>query len=173
MTSHLSPVSDLAEEAERLVDAENNDISDIRWVDAPVFFLFWLLISVVFVQFFTRYVLNSSFSWTEEVARYLLISIAYVGGIICARKNSHIALDFMYKYMSPKVQRAVLVFVDLITAGFFLVLSWLGVQLATRLANQRMVSIDFPRSAVFWVVTVSLAISACVVLFRCYRRIRG
>ena len=31
--------------------------------------LFWLMCAVVFLQFFTRYVLNDSFAWTEEIAR--------------------------------------------------------------------------------------------------------
>src|SRR5512142_42505 len=39
------------------------------------FAFFWLLAANVFYQFFTRYVLNDSAAWTEEIARYLLIAM--------------------------------------------------------------------------------------------------
>ena len=40
--------------------------------------IFWLLGAVVFYQFFTRYALNDSASWTEEIARYLLVATVFV-----------------------------------------------------------------------------------------------
>ena len=47
-------------------DDEPIDLSDIQWDDAPVLVVFWGLAFVVFLQFFTRYVLNNSLGWTEE-----------------------------------------------------------------------------------------------------------
>ena len=51
--------------------------------------LFWALAGVVFTQFFTRYALNNSASWTEEIARYLLIGVVFVGASIGVAKNNH------------------------------------------------------------------------------------
>ena len=153
-----------------LIDAQASDISDIAWYDAPIFVVFWLLILVVFLQFVTRYVFNNSISWTEEVARYLLIAVAYTGGIICARKNSHINLVYFLKKMPKRLADIVRTATDVLTAGCFLYLSWFGITLAQRTSNQRMVSIDFPRAAIFWLVSASLAVSAVVVLYRAFRR---
>src|SRR5262245_53854058 len=41
--------------------------------------LFWLLGLTVFYQFVTRYVMNDSAAWTEEVARYMLIGVVFIG----------------------------------------------------------------------------------------------
>ena len=57
------------------------------WV-ALVFF--WMLGATVFYQFFTRYVLNNSAAWTEEIARYLLIACVFTGATIGVIKNNHI-----------------------------------------------------------------------------------
>ena len=50
---------------------------------------FWALGLTVFYQFFTRYVLNDSASWTEEIARYLLIATVFTGAAIGVAKNNH------------------------------------------------------------------------------------
>jgi TRAP-type transport system small permease protein len=62
--------------------------------------LFWALGGVVFTQFFTRYALNNSASWTEEIARYLLIGVVFVGAAIGVAKNNHIQVDLLYRYQT-------------------------------------------------------------------------
>jgi hypothetical protein len=62
-----------------------------------------LLGLTVFYQFFTRYVLNDSAAWTEEIARYLLIATVFVGASIGVAKNNHIQVDFFYRYMPAGV----------------------------------------------------------------------
>jgi hypothetical protein len=61
--------------------------------------------ATVFYQFFTRYVLNDSAAWTEEIARYLLIGVVFVGAAIGVAKNNHIQVDFFYRYMPQPVSR--------------------------------------------------------------------
>ncbi len=50
--------------------------------------IFWVLAFVVFLQFFTRYVLNNSLGWTEEIARFLLIGVTFIGSVMAVRKNA-------------------------------------------------------------------------------------
>src|SRR6476469_9570007 len=54
---------------------------------------FWALGLTVFYQFVTRYVFNDSASWTEEIARYLLIAVVFVGATIGGAKNAQIQVD--------------------------------------------------------------------------------
>ena len=75
---------------------------------------FWLLGLCVFYQFFTRYVLNDSAAWTEEIARYLLIGVVFVGACIGVSKNNHIQVDFFYRYMPKKMGHALALLVDLL-----------------------------------------------------------
>jgi hypothetical protein len=58
-----------------------------RGVDRVRFF--WLLALDVFYQFFTRYALNDSAAWTEEIARYLLICMVFVGVPRRAHESPH------------------------------------------------------------------------------------
>jgi TRAP-type C4-dicarboxylate transport system permease small subunit len=145
----------------------------ISWWDAPVFAVFWVLMVVVFLQFFSRYVLNSSISWTEEVARYLLILVAFGGAVICARKNSHIFLDFFHLYLPKTASKWLFALMNIVTIGFFSFTAWTGITLAQRMGSQRMISIDWPRSHVFWVVVACLLLTALVTLYRMVKTLRS
>ena len=63
-----------------------------NWI---AFALFWALAFIVFLQFFTRYFLNDSLSWTEEIARYGLMWLAFIGGAVVTRKKTHIAVELL------------------------------------------------------------------------------
>lgn len=155
------------------IDEANDRIDDISLWDGPVFIVFWILMIVVFLQFFSRYVLNSSISWTEEVARYLLIIVTFAGGIICARKNSHIFLDFFHHYLPARASKWLFAVMDVVTVGFFAFAGWTGITLAQRMGTQRMISIDWPRSHVFWIVTVCLFLIAAVTVYRLIKTLRS
>ena len=46
--------------------------------------------AVVFYQVFTRYVLSDSAAWTEEIARYFLVAVVFIGASMrCAQEQPH------------------------------------------------------------------------------------
>ncbi|WP_420391606.1 TRAP transporter small permease [Acuticoccus sp.] len=133
------------------------DLSDLRWDDAPVLGVFWLLAAVVFLQFFTRYVLNNSLGWTEEIARFLLIAVTFIGAIMAVRKSSHIAVEVVYRWLPRPLRRALQTLVDVTAITFYAALTWFTVQLSQR-TFQMMVSIDVPKAWVYWGVAACFAI---------------
>ena len=113
---------------------------------------FWALGLTVFYQFFTRYVLNNSASWTEEIARYLLIGTVFVGATIGVAKNNHIQVDFFYRFMPRPLSRAMGLLVDVMRIVFFalaVVMSW---QMMQKLGSYKMTVIDLPMNIVYSVV---------------------
>ena len=92
--------------------------------------LFWALAGVVFTQFVTRYVLNDSASWTEEIARYLLIGTVFVGASIGVAKNNHIQVDLLYRYLPQGLARGLARLVDAVRVAFFVAMSWLTVAMS-------------------------------------------
>ncbi len=129
---------------------------------------FWMLGAVVFYQFFTRYVLNDSAAWTEEIARYLLIATVFTGAVIGVIKNNHIQVDFFYRFMSPRVGRALATLVDAARLAFFaaaVVLTWLMMDKLGK--TSRMTMIDLPMNYVYGICLVAFAamtVRAAIVL---------
>jgi TRAP-type transport system small permease protein len=122
---------------------------------------FWVLGGVVFYQFFTRYVLNDSAAWTEEIARYLLIATVFTGAVIGVIKNNHIQVDFFYRYMPRGLGRAMATLVDVMRIAFFAAATVLTVMMMLRLgSNSRMTMIDLPMNYVYAVCLAGFAAMA-------------
>jgi TRAP-type C4-dicarboxylate transport system permease small subunit len=66
-----------------------------KWVIAFLeYFLIFMLVLMVLittVQVFTRYLLNFTIIWSEELARYLFIWITFLGSFIALRHGTHIS----------------------------------------------------------------------------------
>lgn len=134
------------------------DLSVYGWEDWLVLIVFWLLALDVFYQFFTRYVLDNSASWTEEIARYLLIVTTFVGGSMGVRKNTHIQVEFIYRYLPAPVGRALSTLVDLVRTLLLAYAAWLAIDLVPRMHNLQMTVIDWPMSYVYGCVAFGLVL---------------
>ena len=112
---------------------------------------FWALGLTVFYQFFTRYVMNDSAAWTEEIARYLLISTVFVGAAIGVAKNNHIQVDFFYRFMPRWLGRAMALLTDAMRIAFLgaaVVLTW---QMMQKMGSYKMTIVDLPMNLVYGV----------------------
>ncbi|HYG90968.1 MAG TPA: TRAP transporter small permease [Azospirillum sp.] len=126
--------------------------------DVVAFAVFWLLAFTVFLQFFTRYVLNNSLPWTEEGARYLLIAVTFLGGGLAVRRRAHIAVEFFHNYLPLWLSNLLLLVSDLISIGFYAYCAWLAWQMVGLMGTQQMAVIDLPMSVLYMTVLAGLVV---------------
>jgi len=147
----------LGEDGEFHAVDEAADFSETP-VEAWVALLFfWALGLTVFYQFFTRYVLNDSAAWTEEIARYLLIATVFTGAAIGVAKNNHIQVDFFFRFMPRALSRPLAILIDLLRIGFFGAATVLTLQMMQKLGSYRMTIVDLPMNLVYGVVLAGFA----------------
>lgn len=84
---------------------------------------------VLFVNVVLRYVFSASTSWAEELIRYLMIWITFIGGSVCVRKGAHIRMDFVLTILPKGVGHLLTRLVYLIAAGFCVALFVYSLQL--------------------------------------------
>ncbi|MCC7271443.1 MAG: TRAP transporter small permease [Alphaproteobacteria bacterium] len=126
--------------------------------DWLAFALFWLLALVVFAQFFTRYILNDSLAWTEEVARYLLMWVTFIGAAVPMRRRTHIAVEVLHQFLPERLVRPLRAAIDAVTLGFLGCLAWFSILILERMQIQRMTIIDLPMSWVYGGIAVGVFI---------------
>lgn len=141
------------EEEAAPIDLAHHGIED--WITLAVF---WLMVVCVFLQFFTRYALNNSLAWTEEIAINALVVIVFLGSAMCVRTSRHIQVDVLYHYLSPGVARTLSLIVDVVRVGFFAYATWLMWRYVTIVAHERMTTVNLPRSWFFYAVFAGFAL---------------
>src|SRR5215211_2537462 len=153
MNTKSSPATDPTDDVHLIVAKDEEVVIEHHAEDWMAFVLFWALAIIVFLQFFTRYVMNDSLSWTEEIARYGLMSLTFIGGAVVTRKKAHIAVELVSNLMKPGPMRsALLALVDFITLGFLALLAYFSVTIVERMHSQPMTVFDLPMSLVYGVV---------------------
>lgn len=131
-------------------DHHEVDLSGYSVEDWICFGFFWIMTALVFLQFFTRYVLNDSFAWTEELAVYSLIPVVFVGSAMCVRRSRHIQVNILYRYLPKAPARVLSTAVDLMRSAFFAYVAWLVMRFALAVNNEPMTTIEWNKSHVYW-----------------------
>lgn len=136
---------------EHLIHVEEEEVKiEHHPEDWIAFGLFWALAFIVFLQFFTRYVLNNSLAWTEEIARYGLMWLAFIGGAVVTRRRSHIAVELLEHVLPQgRLRTGLRVFIEIVKLGFLGLLAYFSVTIIERMHNQRMTVFDLPMSIVY------------------------
>jgi TRAP-type C4-dicarboxylate transport system permease small subunit len=130
---------------------ETIDLSIYSVEDWICFGFFWVMTTLVFLQFFTRYVMNDSFAWTEELAVYCLIAVVFIGSAMCVRRSRHIQVNILYRYLPPAPARAMSTLVDVVRTAFFAYVALLVARFALAIGNEPMTTIDWNKGQVYWI----------------------
>lgn len=77
-----------------------------------------LLVLDVVWQVFSRYILNAPSTFTDELARFLLIWVSLLGAAYFSGKNEHIAINVLPTRLSPDRRRKLNIFIRVLIIGF-------------------------------------------------------
>lgn len=70
--------------------------------------LLGIMLIILTAQVISRYIFNSSISWSEELARYLFIWFIFIGMSYAALKDAHIKIDSLLVVFPKAIRRYVL-----------------------------------------------------------------
>ncbi len=85
---------------------------------------------ITFMQVFYRYVLAASLPWAEEVGRFLVIAITFMGSAYAFREGTHVSVEAFTNLLPDKLAFGVHIFSRLASIAFFLVLFIFGTRYA-------------------------------------------
>jgi TRAP-type C4-dicarboxylate transport system permease small subunit len=79
-----------------------------------------LMTALVFLQVICRYIVKNPLVWTEEVARYLMVWMAFIGASCVIKKWDNIYVDFFINLLKQKPRRIVILFQKFVVLGLLI-----------------------------------------------------
>ncbi len=129
-----------------------------RFLSLFLAFLMALMTLDVLWGVFTRYVAGSQASWTEELARFLLIWIGLLGAAYAAGQRMHLAIDLLPRRLDARGRRRLQVLINVLVilfAATVMVVGGFRYVYLTLTLGQTSPALQIPMGYVYLIVPVS------------------
>lgn len=95
-----------------------------------------VMVAIIPVGIFARYVLNSALSWPEPVAITCMVTFTFIGAAVSYRAGSHIAVSMMTDRLSEPLRKVCFLLADLMLMAISLFILWYSATLCAELWEQ-------------------------------------
>ena len=127
-----------------------------------VIILTGILVVTVLTGVFFRYIVRDSLSWTEELARYLMIWAALLAVSVGIKDKEHVGIQLLIKQFPPIITKLITLIVYIITIVFLTVLTFKGYQVADRAQNQLSLALNI---SMYWPL-MSIPVSGALAIIQ-------
>lgn len=117
--------------------------------------------AVVAAGVFWRYVLNDALAWSEELAKFMMLWLVFVGAPIALRLGDHVAIQMLPNALSPRLRSALMVALSVVIALFCAMLTVKSAEFTWN--GRRQVAIAIGDVSMFWIF-VSIPFGAASML---------
>jgi TRAP-type C4-dicarboxylate transport system permease small subunit len=141
-------------------------LSLVRAIEVAVMAAMAVVSVVVMAEVILRYTLGETLVVTEELSRYLMVWVAFLGSVLLMRERGHIAATGLGGWFGPLGRRVIAVVADLLSLVFLLTLTWAGLQTLPAQLDQHLTTINIP---IFWfylAIPVGCGLMALVIVAR-------
>lgn len=121
-----------------------------------------LMVAVVFLATFGRYTGLFSIAWSEELARYCMIAIVYMGLMLASRTGGHFVVELVPLIFPKTVVKAISVVVAVLVDAFAVFLVRYGWMVSSRMLRQGQLTpmLNLPTGMVYMVIPIGVALMA-------------
>lgn len=127
---------------------------------------------LVFVGVVFRYVLLDPISWTEEVGRFCLVWVSFIGTYLAHRRSQHIAVTVLVDGLTPARQRQVRLVVSVLLAVFMVMLMVQGTAYTTAFARYYSPILELPLGIVYAALPVAATMMLVAILLDVGKELR-
>lgn len=124
---------------------------------------------ILFANVVARYIFNWGVPWAEELVRYEIVWMVFIGGSVAARKGIHIGVDVLATLSPPRIQTAIHFLINAVSLAFCLFLAFAGSDMVaqTKMFGQVTPALQVP----MWVVQMAIPLGGALMALRFFQRL--
>jgi len=123
-----------------------------------VFIFLALMVVNIFGNVLLRYVFRYPIAWTEELARYLMIWLGFIGMSLALKYNEHVYISFVTKLFPKKVENILIALSRILMLVFLVAVFIHSIKVIPVLSRQRSTALQLPMYIPYLSVTVGSAL---------------
>ena len=138
----------------------------ITWV------VFAIMLALLLIQVFCRYLFEMPLAWAEELVRYTYIAVSFLGAAVALRERTHISIDILPSIINSKVKDedkkrlindGLNLFADIVQLALFIVLTiWMAeYTIDLDVKNQITTANQWP----MWIMSLPVTVSCGLMAF--------
>ncbi|WP_410218429.1 TRAP transporter small permease [Paracoccus sp. (in: a-proteobacteria)] len=120
-----------------------------------------------------RYLTGNSLTWADEVARYSMIWLTFLGSGLALREGAHAAITNAQDALPGPWQRTLRALILLVLLGFFAFMVWVGIDYMNRMAVQRSAALQVPMKWIYAAMPVGFVLMIVHLAFMAPRYLRA
>jgi TRAP-type C4-dicarboxylate transport system permease small subunit len=144
-----------------------------RTVKYILYLLLTVLIIAVFAQVIFRFVIEQPLAWTEELARYCLVWITFLGAAFAMGKKAHVGLEIVKNSLPKMGQKIISILSTIVSVAFFVIIMDHGLELMNQSMTQLSPVLQIPMGVVYSVLPVSALLLIVNVIYIMVQEMKG
>ena len=153
------------------IDKINNVISKILSVAMIVLFI-WMIVAFS-IQVFGRYIFSAGFPWTEELTRYAMIWLVFLGSAWIIFNGEHVKVTILEDVLKGKSKKTILIIQTIFGLLFVAAIFYFSIGQLQLAAKGKSANTGISNAVQYMVFPIAMALSSWDYITKLIRQIRN
>ncbi len=129
------------------------------------------MVIAMFAQVVLRYVFGTGFPWTEELARFLLIYMIFLGTVVLVHEDSQISITVLDEVLSGTSLKVLKIFQNLVGLAYSILVTKIGFGTLNIVSKQKSPNMRIDMDKIYMIIPISCILMAVHLVFKLIRMI--
>ena len=138
-------------------------ISDIigKVLDLLVIFFLIMMTVLMFSQFIGRFLFKNGIFWAEELSRFTMVTMVYLGSALACKNKDHIRVTLLEEYLKGTALKLLRIGIAGISIAFLVIVARFGFLVLPVVSTQISANLQITMNLVYMMIPIS----SCIMIF--------
>jgi TRAP-type C4-dicarboxylate transport system permease small subunit len=143
----------------RVIQILSNVIGKI--LEVMIVFFLVLMTILMFAQVLGRFLFKNGLFWAEELSRFTMITMVYLGAGLACKNKDHISVTILEEYIKGRLHKIYRVAVSLVSIIFLIVIVKYGFSVLSVVSSQKSANMQVTMDLIYMIIPIG----ACIMIF--------